>query len=185
MPLCKTSVIMKPKQSPIWVSAKITSKTIKCTKPLDLIEPIILIDCSPNIVIHKSPLFNRSSKPFVKMSSSNMWDEKSIETKIENFQQNLELVDIMDKIFEKHKERDILALAQQGVKLLSDFDVTDLKQDKEESPLDTVTQKLQDLQLEMERMKRGKIQPTEFSLKKVCPLQFDKKMTFTPFPQNV
>ena len=37
----------------------------------------------------------------------------------------------------------------------------------------------------MERMKRGKIQPAKFSLEKVCPLPFDKSITFTPFLQNV
>ena len=91
----------------------------------------------------------------------------------------------MDKILEKHKECYILALAQQGAKLPSEFDVTNLKWDKEESPLDVATQKLQDLQMEMERMKRGKMQPTKFSLEKVCPLPFDKNITFMPFPQNV
>ena len=66
----------------------------------------------------------------------------------------------MDMILKKHKECYILALVQQGVKLLSNFDVTNLKWDEEESPLDVVTQKLQDLQMEMERMK----QPVEFNL---------------------
>ena len=66
----------------------------------------------------------------------------------------------MEKILEKHKEHYILALAQQAAKFPSDFDVTNLKWDEEESPLDVVTQKLQDLQMEMERMK----QPVEFNL---------------------
>ena len=90
----------------------------------------------------------------------------------------------MDKILEKQKECYILALAQQGAKLPSDFDVTNLKWDEEDSPLD-VTQKLQDLQIKMERMKIGKIQSIEFSLKKVCPLPFDKNIAYTPFPQNI
>ena len=37
----------------------------------------------------------------------------------------------------------------------------------------------------MERIKRGKTEPVEFNLKKVCPLPFDKNITFMPFPQNV
>lgn len=72
------------------------------------------------------------------MGSSNVWDDRSIETKIKYFQQNLKLVDIMDKILKKHKERYILPLAQQGAKLPSDFDVNNLKWDEEESPLDVV-----------------------------------------------
>lgn len=106
-----------------------------------------------NVVTHKSSLFNKSLESFTKMGSSNIWDEKSIETKIEDFQQNPKLVNIMDKILEKYKECYILALAQQGMKFPFDFDMTNLKQDKENSPLDIVTKKLQDLQLEMERMK--------------------------------
>ena len=88
-----------------------------------------------------------------------MWDKKRIETKNEYFQQNPKHVDIMDKILEEKKECYILALAQQGEKFLSNFDVTNLKWDEEESPLDVVTQKLQDLQIEMKRMKRGKTKP--------------------------
>ena len=76
------------------------------------------------------------------MGSSNVWDGRSIETKIEDYQKNLKLVDNMDKILEKHKERYILALAQQGAKFPSNFDVTNLKWDKEESPLDIVAQKI-------------------------------------------
>lgn len=119
------------------------------------------------------------------MDSSHTGDNRSIESKIEDFQQDPKLVDIMDKILEKNKEHYILTLAQQGAKLSFDFDVTNLKWNEEESPLDIVTQKLQDLQLEMERMKRGKIQLAKFSLEKVCPLPFDKSITFTPFPPNV
>ncbi len=119
------------------------------------------------------------------MASSDIWDDRSIETKIKYFQQNPKLFNIMEKIHKKHKERYILALAQQRVKLPTNFDVTNLKWDKEDSPLDIVTQKLQDLQMEMEKMKRGKIQPTKFNLKKVCPLPFDKNITFMHFLQNV
>ena len=75
---------------------------------------------------------------------------------------------------EKHKECYILALAQQGAKFPFDFDVTNLKQDEEESPLHIVTQKLQDLQMEMKRMKWGKTQPAEFSLEKVSPTIWQK-----------
>lgn len=99
--------------------------------------------------------------------------------------QNPELVDIMDKILEKHKEHYILTLEQQGAKFPSDLDVTNLKWHEEESPLDLVTLKLQELQLQMEKMKRGKIQLVEFSLEKVCPLPFDRNITFTHFPPNV
>ena len=80
------------------------------------------------------------------MGSSNIWDEKSIETKIEDFQQNPESVDIMEKILDKQKEHYILVITQQGAKLLSDFNVTNLKWEEEESPLHIITQKLQDLQ---------------------------------------
>ena len=73
--------------------------------------------------------------------------------KIKDFQQNPELFDIMDKILEKHKECYILTLAQQGAKLSSNFNVRNVKRNKEDSPLDVFTQKLQDLQMEMERMK--------------------------------
>lgn len=119
------------------------------------------------------------------MGSSNSWDDRSIESKIEDFQQNPKLVDIMEKILENHKECYILTLAQQGTNFPFDSDVTNLKSDEEESPLDIVTQKLQDLKLEMEKMKRGKTQPVEISLEKVCPLPFDKNITFTSFPPNV
>ena len=37
----------------------------------------------------------------------------------------------------------------------------------------------------MERIKRGKIKLVEFSLEKVCPLPFDKNITFMPFLKNV
>lgn len=87
------------------------------------------------------------------MGSSNVWGENDLETKIEDFQKNLELVDIMEKILERHKEHYFLLLAQKGAKLPPKFHVTNLKRDQEESPLDVVTQKLQDLQLEMERIK--------------------------------
>lgn len=140
------------------------------------------MDCAQNTVTPESPLFTQNFESLATMGSSNPWDDRSIESKIEDFQQNPELVDIMEKILEKHKERYILTLTQQGGKFPSDFDVTNLKWDEEESPLDVVTQKLQDLQLEMKKMKRGKTQPVEFSLEKVCPLPFDKNITFTPFP---
>jgi hypothetical protein len=91
----------------------------------------------------------------------------------------------MEKILEQHKEQYFLSLAQQGTKLPSEFDVSNLKRDQEESPLDIVTQKLQDLQLEMERIKRGKVQLTKFSLKKLCTLTFDISITLMPFPQNI
>lgn len=185
MPPRKTSVSTKPKQSPIRVSARIASRTIKHTEPLNLFTSTIATDSAQNEVTPESPLFDHDSKPLATMGSSEAWDDKSVESKIEDFQQNPELVSIMEKILEKHKEHYILALAQQGAKLPSDFDVTNLKRDEEESPLDLVTQKLQELQLEMERMKKGQIQPAEFSLEKVCPLPFDKNITFTPFPPNV
>ena len=94
------------------MSARIASRTIKCTKPLNLLEPSTTIDCSQNVVSHKSPLLNQNSKLVATMGSSNIWDDRSIETKIEYFQQNPKHVDIMDKILEKHKECYILALVE-------------------------------------------------------------------------
>ena len=185
MSLCKIGVAIKLKWFPIRVSARIASRTIKHRTPLNILKSTTRIDCEQNKVTPKSPLFNQNLESLAIMGSSYAWDDRSIKNKIEYFQQNLELVDIIDKILEKYKECYILTLAQQGAKFPSNFDVTNLKWDEEESPLDIVTQKLQDLQLEMEKMKRGKIQPTEFSLEKVCPLPFKKSITFTPFPPNV
>ena len=79
------------------MNARIASRNIKCRKPLDLTEPITSMDC----FTHESTLFNQSSEPFANIGLSNMWDDKSIKIKIEYFQQNLELVNIMDKILEK------------------------------------------------------------------------------------
>lgn len=76
------------------------------------------------------------------MGSSHPWDDKSIKTKIKYFQQNSKLVDIMDKMLEKYKEHYILTLAQQGAKLLSNFDVTNEKWDEAKSPSDIITLKL-------------------------------------------
>ena len=73
------------------------------------------------------------------MDSSHLGDNRSIKFRIEDFQQDPKLVDITEKILEKNKEHYILALAQQGAKLPSEFDVTNLKQDEEESPLHVVT----------------------------------------------
>ena len=57
----------------------------------------------------------------------------------------------MEKILEKYKECYILTLAQQDAKFPFEFDVTNLKWDEEESPLDIVMQKLQEMQMEMEK----------------------------------
>lgn len=69
------------------------------------------IDYTQNKVTPKLLLFNWDLESLATMASSHTWNDKSIESKIEDFQQNPELVDIMDKILEKQKEPYIPNLA--------------------------------------------------------------------------
>ena len=126
MPLYKIGVPIKLKQSPAQVSAQIESRMIKCTEPLNLLKSTTAIDCTQDIATRESPIFNQNSKPLAIMGSSHLGDNRSIESRIEDFQQDPKLVYIMEKILEKKKHY-ILALAQQGAKLPSDFDVINLK----------------------------------------------------------
>ena len=63
----------------------------------------------------------------------------------------------MEKLLERHKECYLLSLTEQGAKLPVDFDISNLMRDQEDSTLQVITQKIQDLQIEMENMKQGKV----------------------------
>lgn len=117
MPPHKKNVPAKPKWSPIRVSARIAIRTVKQTEPLNLQKATTAIDCTQDKVTPESPLSNQNSESLAIMGSFHTWDERSIQSKIEDFQQNPKLVDIMDKILEKHKERYILASEKKSHKV--------------------------------------------------------------------
>lgn len=69
-----------------WVSARVASRAAQQTEPLNLPKTIAATYHTQNEVSPKSPLLNQNSGSLATMGSFHTWDEKVIESKIEDFQ---------------------------------------------------------------------------------------------------
>jgi hypothetical protein len=94
----------------------------------------------------------------------------------------------LEKILERNKEKYFLLLANQGVKLPSDYDTKNLKA----SPVNTkispndisaLTQHVIALQTQIKEMQGGTT-TKKYTLEDICPYPFNRQLTMFPFPKH-
>lgn len=113
--------------------------------------------------------------------------EEITEEDIQNVEQHPNFHKCLEIFFERNGEKYLLMLAKQGVKLLDDFDVNQLKappkkRKKETKQVVSLTHQMKNLQQQILDMQRGTSK--RYLIQEICPYPFDQDIHIIPFPKH-